>query len=319
MLNQTTEMVFFLLGFSDTRQLQILHFVIFLLLYLTSIMGNLLIIILVALNHHLHTPMYFFLVNLSIADIGNISVNIPKAMSNSLRNTRLISYTECVSQVFSLIFFALTDLFLLTIMAYDRYIAICNPLRYETVMNRGTCIQMAAGAWITGMFYAALHIHGTFSITFCSNVINQFFCEIPQLLKLSCDNNYSVEFGVNIFGAGIAFGCFVFILFSYVQIFTNVLRIPSGQGRKKALSTCLPHLIVVSLFIITGTLAYVCPTCKAPKDVVMMIAVLYSMLPPMMNPVIYSMRNQEIRSALSKLLKGRRCCKHQMSVILFLA
>lgn len=318
MLNQTTEMVFFLLGFSDTRHLQILHFVIFFLLYLTTIIGNLIIIILVALNHHLHTPMYFFLVNLSIADIGNISVHIPKAMSNSLRNTRLISYIECVSQVFFLIFFALTDLFLLTIMAYDRYVAICNPLRYETVMNMGACIHMAVGAWFTGVFYAALHIQGTFSITFCSNYVNQFFCEIPQLLKLSCNNNYSMEFGVNLFGASIAFGSFVFIIFSYVQIFATVLRIPSEQARKKALSTCLPHLIVVSLFIITGTFAYVCPTDKAPKDVVMMIAVLYTMLPPMMNPMIYSMRNQEIRSALSKLLKKRLCSKPQMSVILVL-
>ncbi|XP_054849835.1 olfactory receptor 14A16-like [Eublepharis macularius] len=315
MLNQTTETVFFLLGFSDIWQLQMLHFVGFLLFYLATIMGNLLIIILVVLNHHLHTPMYFFLVNLSIADIGSISVNVPKAMSNSLMNIRLISYSECVSQVFFLMLFALTDMFLLTVMAYDRYVAICNPLRYEAVMNMGACIQMAAGAWIISIFYAALHIRGTFSITFCSNVINQFFCEIPQLLKLSCNNNYTMELGVNIFGASVAFGCFVFIIFSYVQIFTNVLRIPSEQARKKALSTCLPHLIVVCLFIVTGIIAYVCPTCKAPKDLVMMIAVLYTMLPPMMNPVIYSMRNQEIRSALSKFLKGGLCSKHQMSVI----
>ncbi|XP_066486069.1 olfactory receptor 14A16-like [Tiliqua scincoides] len=305
MPNQTTETLFLLLGFSDIRELQILHFMVFLLTYLATIMGNLLIIILVAVSRQLHTPMYFFLVNLSIADIGNISVNIPKAMSNSLMNTRLISYPECVSQVFFLMFFAVTDLFLLTVMAYDRYVAVCSPLRYEMVVNMGACIQMAASAWASGLFCAILHTGGTFSMTFCSNAINQFFCEIPQLLRLSCNDRYMAELGVIVFIACVAFGCFVFIIYSYVQIFSNVLRIPSVQGRKKALSTCLPHLIVVSLFICTGTLAYLCPTRNAPKDLVMLIAVLYSMLPPMMNPMIYSMRNQEIRSALFKLLKSR--------------
>lgn len=313
MSNETN---FLLLGFSDMRELQILHFVIFLLIYLATVMGNLLIIILITLNRQLHTPMYFFLVNLSIADIGNISINVPKAMSNSLMNTRLISYPECVSQVFFLIFFAVTDLVLLTVMAYDRYVAICNPLRYETVMNMRACIQMAASAWMTGLFNAMLHTGGTFSITFCSNVLNQFFCEIPQLLKLSCNDNYMAEVGVLVFVESVALGCFIFIIYSYVQIFTNVLRIPSVQGRKKALSTCLPHLIVVSLFICTGTFAYMCPTQKAPKHLVMMISVLYSMLPPMMNPVIYSMRNQEIRSALSKLFGWKLCSKHQMTTII---
>ncbi|XP_066486071.1 olfactory receptor 14A16-like [Tiliqua scincoides] len=312
MPNQSTETIFILLGFSDVRELQILHFMAFLLIYLATIMGNLLIILLVALNRQLHTPMYFFLMNLSIADIGNISVNIPKAMSNSLMNTRLISYPECVSQVFFLIFFAVTDLFLLTVMAYDRYVAICNPLQYNTVMNMGVCIQMAASAWATGFFNAMLHSAGTFSMTFCSNAINQFFCEIPQLLRLSCNDSYMAEMGVNAFAACEAFGCFVFIIYSYVQIFNNVLRISSVKGRKKALSTCLPHLIVVSLFICTGTLAYVCPTHNAPKDLVMLIAVLYSMLPPMMNPVIYSMRNQDMRSALSKLLGSKLYLKHRI-------
>ncbi|XP_062992771.1 olfactory receptor 14A16-like [Elgaria multicarinata webbii] len=313
MFNET---FFLLLGFSDIRELQILHFVVFLLIYLTTVMGNLLIIILVTFNHQLHTPMYFFLMNLSMADIGNISVNIPKAMSNSIMNTRLISYPECVSQVFFLIFFAMTDLLLLTFMAYDRYIAICNPLRYETMMNRGACIQMAASAWITGISCAVLHTGGTFSITFCSNVINQFFCEIPHLLKLSCNGNFLAEDGVNVFAACVAFGCFIFIMFSYVQIVTSVLRIPSIQGRKKALSTCLPHLIVVSLFIGTGTLAYLCPTSEAPKDLIMLISVLYSMLPPMMNPIIYSMRNKEIRSAMSKCFGRNLCSKQQMKFIL---
>lgn len=316
MFNRSTETTFILLGFSDIRELQILHFMVFLLIYLATILGNLIIIILVALNRQLHTPMYFFLMNLSIADIGNISVNIPKAMSNSLMNTRLISYPGCVSQVFFLIFFAVTDLFLLTVMAYDRYVAICNPLQYSTVMNMGACIQMAASAWATGFVNAVLHSGGTFSMAFCSNAINQFFCEIPELLKLSCNDSNMTEMGVNVFAACEAFGCFVFIIYSYVQIFTNVLRISSVQGRKKALSTCLPHLIVVSLFICTGTLAYLCPTRNASKDLVMLIAITYTMLPPMMNPVIYSMRNQDIRTALSRHLGSRQQLKHHKQTML---
>ncbi|XP_044279549.1 olfactory receptor 14A16-like [Varanus komodoensis] len=302
--------VFLVLGFSDIRELQVLYFALFLLIYWTTVMGNLLIIILVTLNQQLHTPMYFFLINLSLADIGNISVSIPKAMSNSLMNTRIISYSECVFQVFFLILFSVTDLFLLTFMAYDRYIAICNPLHYGAVMNVGTCMQMAGGAWVSGIFCAMLHTGATFSMPFCSNVVNQFFCEIPQLLKLSCNGNSMIETRVNVFAACLALFCFVFIIFSYVQIFTNVLRIPSVQGRKKAWSTCMPHLIVVSLFICTGTLAYLCPTSEAPKDLVMMISALYSMLPPMMNPLIYSMRNQEIRAALLKFFGWKLYSKH---------
>ncbi|KAM7150572.1 olfactory receptor 14A16-like [Macrochelys suwanniensis] len=306
MSNQTTVTEFLLLGFSDVRQLQILYFLVFLMSYLAALMGNLLIITAIALDHHLHTPMYFFLVNLSIIDLGSISVTIPKSMANSLMNTRVISYPGCVTQVFLFVVFIAADFTLLTIMAYDRYVAICQPLHYETVMNRRACVQMAASAWITGIVYSALHTGNTFRLPFCqSNVINQFFCEIPQLLKLTCSDSYLSEVGLLAFSVFLCLNCFVFITVSYVQIFKAVLRIPSEQGRRKAFSTCLPHLTVVSLLLCTGMFEYLKPTSSSISNMALMMGVLYSLVPPVMNPIIYSMRNKEIKAALKKLIVWR--------------
>uniref|UniRef100_A0A674IHI5 Olfactory receptor n=2 Tax=Terrapene triunguis TaxID=2587831 RepID=A0A674IHI5_9SAUR len=302
MSNRTIVTEFLLLGFSEVRELQILHFVVFLVSYLSALVGNLLIIMVVALNNHLQTPMYFFLVNLSILDLGSISVTIPKSMANYILNTRSISYAGCVAQVFLFVFFIEADFAFLTVMAYDRYVAICKPLHYETVMNRRACVQMAASAWISGILYSVLHTGNTFALTFCGgNMVDQFFCEIPQLLKLTCSDSYLSEVRVLAFNACLLLGCFVFIIVSYVQIFKSVLRIPSEQGRHKALSTCLPHLTVVSLFVCTGVFAYLKPTSSSTSALYLMVAVLYSVVPPMMNPIIYSMRNKEIKGALRKL------------------
>ncbi|KAG6927268.1 olfactory receptor family 14 subfamily A member 16, partial [Chelydra serpentina] len=178
MPNRTTVTEFVLLGFSDIRELQIMHFVLFLVVYVAALVGNLLIIMVVAFDHHLHTPMYFFLMNLSILDLGAISVTVPKSMDNSLSNTRTISYSGCIVQVFLLMFLLSADLALLTVMAYDRYVAICQPLHYERVMNRRACVQMAASAWMSGLLNSALHIGNTFALNFCGdNVVDQFFCE----------------------------------------------------------------------------------------------------------------------------------------------
>uniref|UniRef100_A0A452HDX1 Olfactory receptor n=1 Tax=Gopherus agassizii TaxID=38772 RepID=A0A452HDX1_9SAUR len=306
MSNETTLTEFLLLGFSDVRELQILHFVMFLVIYLAALMGNLLIITAVALNPHLQSPMFFFLVNLSILDFGSISVTIPKSMANSLMNTRVISYPGCVAQVFLFILFTTTDLALLTIMAYDRYVAICQPLHYERVMNRRACVQMATSAWITGIIFSALHTGNTFRLPFCqSNDINQFFCEIPQLLKLTCSDSYLREVGGIALGAFLSLNCFVFIIVSYVHIFKTVLRIPSEQGRHKAFSTCLPHLTVVSLLLFTGIFAYLKPISSSTSGLDLVVGVLYSLVPPVMNPIIYSMRNKEIKAALQKLVVWR--------------
>ncbi|XP_007445287.1 olfactory receptor 14I1-like, partial [Python bivittatus] len=177
---------FLLMGFSEQWEFQILHFVVFLMMYLAILMGNLLLIILVVLNSHLQTPMYFFLVNLAIVDLGSTSVTIPRSMASALKNTRMISYSECVAQMFFFVFFLSSDIFLLTALAYDRYVAICHPLHYMSMMNWGSCFQMAGGAWMLGFLNAAIHAGTLFSLPFCSKVIHQFFCEIPHLIKISC-------------------------------------------------------------------------------------------------------------------------------------
>ncbi|XP_050775826.1 olfactory receptor 14A16-like [Gopherus flavomarginatus] len=302
MSSRTTVTEFLLLGFSEIRKLQILHFVVFLLIYLAALVGNLLTFMVIVFDHHLHIPMYFFLMNLSVLDLGSISVNVPKSMANSFINTKSMSYAGCVAQDFFLLFLLGAYFSLLTIMACDRYVAICQPLHYETIMNSRGCVQMAAGAWISGILYSVLHTGNTFALTFCGgNMVDQFFCEIPQLLKLTCSDSYLTEVRVIAFSICLFLGCFIFITMSYVQIFKSVLRIPSEQGQHKAFSTWLPHLIVVSLFVFISSFAYLKPTSSSPSALDLVMAVLYSVLLPIMNPIIYSMRNKEIKVALRRL------------------
>ncbi|XP_061447790.1 olfactory receptor 14A16-like [Rhineura floridana] len=302
MSNLTSMSMFLLWEFSERRELQILHFFVFLALYLTTMTGNVLIIVAVALDHHLHTPMYFFVTNLAMMDIGSVSVIMPKSISNSIMNNRSISYSGCVAQVFFYFFFAASNIAILTIMAHDRYVAICNPLQYETIMHRRACIQMAVTVWIRSLFYSVLHTCGTFANTFCSHAVNQFFCEIPTLLKLSCSDLYVIEVGFLLLGCIIGLGCFIFIIITYVQIFSAVLRIPSMHGQKKALSTCVPHLTVVSVFMFSAIVANARPPTYASSGLDIVFAVIYAVIPPMANPFIYSMRNKDIKIALWKLL-----------------
>nr|XP_013805391.1 PREDICTED: olfactory receptor 14A16-like [Apteryx mantelli mantelli] len=303
MSNSSSLNEFLLLAFADTWELQLLHFLLFLGIYLAALVGNILIITAVACNHCLHTPMYFFLLNLSTLDLGSITTTVPKSIASSL-NTRTISYSGCAAQVFLLFSLISAEYFILTIMAYDRFIAICKPLHYSTIMDTRACVKMAAAAWGSGFLNAMLHTANTFSATFCQgNVMGQFLCEIPQILRLSCSDSYLREVGVLVVSACLVFGCFVFIVLSYVQIFTAVLSIPSEQGRHKAFSTCLPHLAVVSLFVSTGMFAYLKPPSLSSPAQDLAVAVLYSMLPPAVNPLIYSMRNKELKDALKKLVQ----------------
>ncbi|XP_062457211.1 olfactory receptor 14A16-like [Rhea pennata] len=311
MSNSSSFNEFLLLAFADTPELQLLHFVLFLGIYLAALLGNGLIITAAACDHHLHTPMYFFLLNLSLLDIGTISTTVPKSMASSLWDIRAISYSECASQVFIFVIFISAEYSLLTVMAYDRYIAICKPLHYGTLMGRRVCVRMAAAAWASGFLCAVLHISNTFSLPLCQgNVVEQFFCEIPHILKLSCSDSYIRKSGILVVTVGLALGCFIFIVLSYVQIFTVVLRIPSEQGRHKAFSMCLPHLAVVSLFISTGTFAYLKSPSLSSSTLDLVLAVLYVVMPPTLNPLIYSMRNKELQEALRKLVQWVQC-QHQ--------
>ncbi|XP_028560218.2 olfactory receptor 14A16-like [Podarcis muralis] len=302
MLNQSRVNGFLLLGFSEMQELQIFHIIFFVTVYLVAFIENLLIITVIIYSHQLHTPMYFFLANLSLQDFGSISVTVPKSIANSLMKNQAISYSGCVCQVFFLVFFMVSHFIILGVMAYDRYVAICNPLHYETIMNKKACIHMATSAWIGGLFYSAMHTGTTFTVEFCSNVINQFFCEIPQLLKISCFDSYINEVRVLILGSCFGFVYFFLIVFSYVQIFRAVLRIPSSQGKQKVFSTCLPHFIVISLFMVSGMFVYLKPTSGSPSAFDLLVSMFYCMVPPIMNPVIYSIRNRELKIAFWKLL-----------------
>ncbi|XP_064903997.1 olfactory receptor 14A16-like [Columba livia] len=303
MSNSSSITQFLLLPFTDTRELQLLHFWLFLGIYLAALLGNGLIITTIAWDQHLHTPMYFFLLNLALLDLGCISTTVPKSMANSLWDSRAISYLGCATQLFLFLFLITAEFYLLTVMSYDRYVAICKPLHYGTLLGSRACVHMAAAAWATGFLNALLHTANTFSLPLCKgNALGQFFCEIPQILKLSCSHSYLRELGLIVISACLGFTCFVFIVVSYVQILRAVLRIPSEQGRHKAFSTCLPHLAVVSLFLSTGVFAYLKPPSISSPSLDMVVSLLYSVVPPAVNPLIYSMRNQELKDALWKLI-----------------
>ncbi|XP_054148619.1 olfactory receptor 14J1-like, partial [Melozone crissalis] len=302
MSNSSSISHFLLLALADTRQLQLLHFCLLLGISLAALLGNGLIISAIACGHHLHTPMFFFLLNLALSDLGSICTTVPKAMRNSLWDTRTISYSGCATQLFFFLFIS-AEYFLLTIMCYDRYVFICKPLHYETLLGSRACAHMAATAWASGFVYSLLHTANTFSLSLChGNHLGQFFCEIPQILKLSCSNSYLREHGLIAVSASLLFGCFVFIVFSYVQTFRAVLRIPSEQGRHKAFSTCLPHLAVVSLFLSAATFAHLKPPSISSPSLDLVLSVLYSVVPPALNPLIYSLRNQELKAAVWTLM-----------------
>ncbi|XP_064557734.1 olfactory receptor 14J1-like [Zonotrichia leucophrys gambelii] len=305
MSNSSSISHFLLLALADTRQLQLLHFCLLLGISLAALLGNGLIISAVACGHHLHTPMFFFLLNLALSDLGSICTTVPKAMHNSLWDTRNISYTGCAAQLFFFVFCATTEYFLLTIMCYDRYVSICKPLHYGTLLGSRACAHMAAAAWASAFLNALLHTANTFSLPLChGNALGQFFCEIPQILKLSCAKSHLRELGLLVVSVCLVFVCFTFIVFSYVQIFRAVLRIPSEQGRHKAFSTCLPHLAVLSLFVSSVAVAYLKPPSLSSPSLDLALSVLYSVVPPALNPLIYSLRNQELKAAVWRLMTG---------------
>ncbi|KAM3823696.1 olfactory receptor 14A16-like [Vipera latastei] len=304
MANQSTVTEFLLMGFSDDHDMQILYFAMFLVIYLLTLTGNFLLGVAVILNQHLHAPMYFFLVNLSYSDVFFISTTIPKAMATSLTNNREISYVGCAAQVFSVFTCVGTELALLTVMAYDRYVAICHPLQYTRMMNWDACLQMAAASWISSLFHALLHTILTFRLNFCKlNIIEQFFCDVPHLLMNSCTDTRINQILILVIGITVDSLCSGFIFISYGYIFSAVLKIPSVQGRYKAFSTCIPHLTVFSLFLVSAVFAYMRPQSLSSHTWDLLSAVLYTVFPPLLNPFIYSFRNKDIQKAVWRMLK----------------
>ncbi|XP_004482801.1 olfactory receptor 14A16-like [Dasypus novemcinctus] len=302
---------FLLKGFPDDWMLQRLYATLFFLIYLAALMGNLLIITLTTIDQHLQVPMYFFLKNLSLIDVCYVSVTVPKSLMNLLTNRHSISFQGCASQVFLFLFFAGTEYALLIVMSYDRYAAICHPLHYEGRINRRSCVQMVTASWFSGCVYGSIHVAGTFSVSFCgSNIVHQFFCDIPSLLILTCYGENHLEYAFIIASCCFDFVCFILMIVSYVHIFSTVLRIPSSQGRIKTFSTCMPHLTVVTLFVSSGFIAYLGSTSKSPSALNLFMSVLYSLLPPTLNPIIYSLRNKDMKVAFVKMFSGIMASKN---------
>ncbi|KAG6539661.1 olfactory receptor [Crotalus adamanteus] len=278
--------------------------IMFLVIYLLALIGNFLLAIAMILNQHLHAPVYFFLVNLSFSDVSLISTMIPKAMGTSLTNNREISYVGCATQVFSVVTFGSSEVDLLTFMAYDRYVAICHPLQYTLMMNWDACLQMAAASWISNLIHALLHTILTFRLNFCkSNRIEQFFCDVPHLLIISCTDTRINQFLILVIGITVDSLCCELIFIFYGYIFSAVLKVPSVQGRYKAFSICFPHLTVFLLFFISAIVAYMRPQNLSSHTLDLLSAVLYTVLPPFLNPFIYSFRNKDIQKAMCKMLK----------------
>nr|XP_003421891.2 olfactory receptor 14J1-like [Loxodonta africana] len=306
MANFTTMSGFFLMSFSSNPEIEILYASLFLVLYLGSLTGNILIITATSVDNSLYSPMYFFLKHLSFLDLCYISVTVPRSICNSFMHSGNISLWECILQCFAFTVCGSSEMAMLTVMSYDRYVAICLPLRYEIIMDVSVCVHGVLIVWISGVISGVMHTAATFSIHFCgANIIHQFFCNVPQLLKLSCSNDYVSELGVTGFLSLVAFLCFISIGLSYTHIFSTVLRIPSAKGRAKAFSTCLPHLGVIILFISTGALEFLNPPSNSPTALDFFLTVFYTVVPSTLNPVIYSLRNKAMKVALRKVLKER--------------
>ncbi|XP_005338899.2 olfactory receptor 14J1 [Ictidomys tridecemlineatus] len=307
MANFTTMSGFLLMGFSGKPEIEMVFAAIFLVLYIVALIGNILIITTTSMDHSLSSPMYFFLKHLSFLDLCYISVTVPRSICNSFMHNGYISLWECILQCFAFTLCGCAEMALLTVMSYDRYVAICLPLRYEVIMDISTCVHGLLAVWASGILGGVMHTAATFSIHFCgANIIHQFFCDVPQLLKLSCSNEYVSELGVSGFLALLTFACFISIGVTYMHIFSTVLRIPSAEGRARAFSTCLPHLSVVILFVSTSAFDFLKPHSESPTVSDFLLTVFYTVLPPTLNPIIYSLRNKAIKEALKKIFERRK-------------
>ncbi|XP_037374452.1 olfactory receptor 14J1-like [Talpa occidentalis] len=297
---------YLLMGFSAKPKLELVHASLFLVIYMVALTGNILIITATSMDNSLHSPMYFFLKHLSFLDLCYISVTVPRSICNSFMGSGYISLGECIVQCFAFVLCGSAELSMLTLMSYDRYVAICIPLRYEIIMDVSKCVQGVLGVWISGVISGIMHTTATFSTHFCSSQIHQYFCDIPQLLKLSCPNEYISEIGVIAFFSFMSLLCVTFIGLSYTQIFSMVLRMPSAEGRAKAFSTCLPHLTVVILFISTSVFEFLKPPSDSPSALDIFLTIMYTVVPPTLNPMIYSLRNQAMKAALKKTFQRKK-------------
>ncbi|XP_039326279.2 olfactory receptor 5AP2-like [Saimiri boliviensis] len=308
MRNFTTVSEFILLGFKDHPELQRLLFVLFLLIYTITVVGNLGMILLIKIDSHLHTPMDFFLSNLSLVDFCYSSVIAPNMLINFWVKNPVISFNECATQFFLFGSFAGIEGFLLVVMAYDRYLAICKPLLYTVLMSPHLSALLVSATYLAGFVNAAIHTVFTFQLSFCrSSVINHFFCDTLPLLKGSCSDTHINEVVIFAFASFNELSCLLLILVSYLYILAAILRIHSAEGRHKAFSTCASHLTVVTIFFGTILFMYLRPSSSYSMDQDKVVSVFYTAVIPMLNPLIYSLRNKEVKASLSKIFKTVSC------------
>ncbi|XP_004615026.2 olfactory receptor 7A10-like [Sorex araneus] len=301
--NVTRNKEFLLLGFSEEPEVQSLIFVLFLSMYLITVLGNLLIILAVSSDTHLHTPMYFFLSNLSFVDICFTSTTVPKMLVNIQMHSKAISYEGCITQMYFFILFAAMDNFLLAVMAIDRFVAICHPLHYTVIMNPQLCRLLLLVSWVIGALDSLLEILMVLPLSFCAHVeIPHFFCELNQVVHLACSDTFFSYLVMYLSGVFLAGGAFTGILCSYSKIVSSICRISSAQGKFKAFSTCASHLFVVCLFYGTALGVYLSTAVIENVQSTAVASVAYTVATPMLNPFIYSLRNKDVKGALTRLL-----------------
>ncbi|ELR46535.1 hypothetical protein M91_05369, partial [Bos mutus] len=307
--NQTTVTQFILIGLSDRPEVRYPLFVVFTIIYQVTLVGNGIILLAIGTEKKLHTPMYYFLANLSLLDILCPSVTVPKMLENLLTEKHSISYIGCALQLYFLVALVGTEVFLLSVMAYDRYVAICFPLRYTLIITKVRCVQLTAGTWVAGFLNSLLHTVSTFRLSFCkSNQVNQYYCDIPPVVALSCSSTYVAEMLILVEAGILGSSAFLVIFISYFYIISTILKIQSAEGKRKAFSTCASHLLVVCLFGGTTIFTYVRPFSSQhspARD--RLISMLYGIITPMLNPMIYSMRNTEVKGAIRRLLYQKAC------------
>uniref|UniRef100_A0A8C3RT86 Olfactory receptor n=1 Tax=Chelydra serpentina TaxID=8475 RepID=A0A8C3RT86_CHESE len=317
--NQTAVTQFILLGFGNLPELQILLFLLFLMIYIVTMAGNVLIIVLVVADQHLHTPMYFFLGNLSCLETCYTSTVLPRVLAGLLTGDRTISVGGCIVQLYCFASLVATECCLLAVMSYDRYLAICRPLHYAALMNDRFSLQLAVGSWLSGFTVSTNTACWMSQMIFCGpNEIDHFLCDYIALIKLSCSDTSQMVLVIFLLSFIIIILPFLLTLTSYVCIISTILRIPSTTGRQKAFSTCSSHLIIVAIFYGTLITVYMFPDTAALRDLNKVLSVFYTVLTPLANPLIYSLRNKEVKEALRKALSKtmtfitnrKLCCSH---------
>ncbi|XP_072275244.1 olfactory receptor 2D2-like [Pyxicephalus adspersus] len=307
-INYTGVEEFILLGLSSDPKTQVILFVIFMFGYIIILIGNTLFLILIVTDTNLHTPMYFFLSNLSFLDLCYSTSTVPRTLRDLVSEKKIISYADCVTQMYISLSLGETECILLAIMAYDRFVAICHPLHYTTIMSRMVCIRIAAGTWLCGFLLPISHVVPTLKVDFCgNNKLNHFVCELPEILSLSCQYIILVEFIIFVVGVIILFIPITCIVVSYIKIILNIFKIASSAGRRKAFSICGSHMIVVTIFYGSGMAGYMKPRSSAIPGTDKVIAIFYFLVTPMLNPIIYSLKNSDVKAAFLRF-KSKHFC-----------